>query len=62
MLRPLIPETNDIRTFNFLVWLISLERCGCYLKLAIIKLISRIDMLNISCAIALRRILQDLTD
>ena len=37
-------------------------RCGCYLKLAIFKLLSRIDILGISCDMALRWMPQDLAD
>ena len=37
-------------------------RCGCYLKLVVFKLVSRINILSISCEIVLRWTPQDLTD
>ena len=37
-------------------------RCGCYLKLVIFKLVSRINILSISCEIVLRWTPQDVTD
>ena len=38
------------------------ERCDCNFELVIFKLISKIDILGISCEIALRWMLEDLTD
>ena len=37
-------------------------RCGCNLKLVIFKLTSRVDILSISCEIALRWMTQDFID
>ena len=37
-------------------------RCGCYLKLVIFKLVSRINIMSISCKIVLRWTPLDLTD
>ena len=37
-------------------------RCGCNLKLVIFKLTARVDILSISCEIALRWMPQDFID
>ena len=69
------PRTPSIQhkptqSFPYLWWLFSPhysntlppERFGCYLKIVIFKLISRIDTLRISCEITLRWKPQDRTD
>ena len=37
-------------------------RCGCNVELMIFKLLSKIDIFNISCQIALKQIIQNLTN
>ena len=51
-----------INTLQRVITKLIPERRGCYFMLVIFKLISRIDILSISCEIALKWMIQDNTD
>ena len=65
------PDGPHVGPMNFVLWgqyaaeldnSLVFRRCSCNLKLITFKLISRMDILNVSCEIALKWMSQDLTD